>query len=469
MFFEAAASRRVEVDFSGGHLSSDGGALLLRQIDRGLGVCRTLAQCFQDRRNPIWVEHSVEQLLSQRIHAVALGYEDLNDHTTLRVDPLLALCAGKDDPLGLDRFDPAQKGKPLASASTLNRLELGNSKDSRCHKIQFDPTAIEDALLKLAVRALPKHATEIVLDLDAMGHLVHGLQEGRNYSDYYGDYCYLPLYVVCGDVVLWTQLRTSDKDGADGVVAALQKILPVIRKRCKRARIIVRGDSGFCREEIMAWCEAQQIHYCLGLSQNSRLLELAEATLMHTRITQCLCGGSVRGFTEFMYKTLQSWTRQRRVIAKAEVSSAGDNPRFIVTDLPADGFKGQADRTCFEPQRLYEELYCQRGEMENILKQQTLDLRADRHSTHSMESNQLRLWLATAAYLLVERLRALSLQGTELARATVGTIRKRLFKVAAAIQVSVRRVHVQMSSSFVGQGLFRTCQRRLSALFAPQT
>jgi Transposase DDE domain group 1 len=469
MLFEAAASRRVEADFSGGHLSSNGGVLLLRQIDRGLGVCRTLAQCFQDHRDPLWVEHSLEQLLSQRIHAVALGYEDLNDHTALRVDPLLALCAGKADPLGLDRLDPAQKGKPLASASTLNRLELGNSKESRCHKIQFDPAAIEDALLKLAVRALPKHATEIVLDLDAMGHLVHGLQEGRHYSDYYGDYCYLPLYVVCGDVVLWAQLRTSDKDGADGVVAALQKIIPVLRKRCKRARIIIRGDSGFCREEIMAWCEAQQLHYCLGLSKNSRLLELTEETLMRTRINQCLCGGSVRGFTQFMYQTLQSWTRQRRVIAKAEVSSAGDNPRFVVTNLPADGFKGQADPTRFEPQRLYEELYCQRGDMENILKQQTLDLRADRHSTHCMESNQLRLWLATAAYLLVERLRALSLQGTELARATVGTIRNRLFKVAAAIQVSVRRVYVQMSSSFVGKELFLKCQRRLSALFALQT
>lgn len=469
MLLESVASRRVEVDFSGGHLSSDGGALLLRQIDRGLGICRTLSECFHDHRNPIWVEHSVEQLLSQRIHAMALGYEDLNDHNALRVDPLLAVCAGKTDPLGLDRFDPSQKGKPLAGASTLNRLELGNSKNTRCHKIQFDPIAIEDTLLELAVRALPKYTTEIVLDLDAMGHLVHGLQEGRHFSDYYGDYCYLPLYVVCGDVVLWAQLRTCDKDGADGVVPALKKIIAVIRKRCKRARIIVRGDSGFCREEIMAFCEAEQICYCLGLGKNSRLLELCEATLMRARITQCLCGGSVRCFTEFEYQTLQSWTCQRRVIAKAEVSSAGDNPRFIVTNLPAAGCKGQTDRTRFEPQRLYEELYCGRGEMENILKQQTLDLRADRHSTHQMESNQLRLWLATFAYLLVERLRALSLHGTDLARATVGTIRKRLFKVAAAVQVSVRRVYVQLSSSFVGQEVFRQCQRRLASLFALKT
>lgn len=469
MLFEPVASRRVEADFSGGHLSCDGGALLLRQIDRGLGVTRALAQCFQDHRNPVFVEHSLEQLLSQRIHAVALGYEDLNDHNFLRVDPLLALCAGKTDPLGLDRLDPAQKGKPLAGASTLNRLELGNHKKTRCHKIQFDPSAIEDLLLDLSVRALPKHTTQIVLDLDAMGHLVHGLQEGRHFSDYYGDYCYLPLYVVCGDVVLWAQLRTSDKDGADGVVPALKKIIRAIRKRCKRARLIVRGDSGFCREEIMAWCEAEQIHYCLGLGKNSRLLESCEEALMQARMTQCLCGGNVRCFTEFRYQTLQSWSRQRRVVAKAEVSSAGDNPRFIVTNLPAGGFKGQTDRKCFETQRLYEELYCGRGEMENILKQQTLDLRADRHSSHQMQSNQLRLWLATLAYLLVERMRALSLQGTDLARATVGTIRKRLFKVAAAVQVSVRRVYVQLSSSFVGQEIFLACQRRLTARFALKT
>ena len=469
MLFQPVASLQVQADFSGGHLSSDGGALLLRQIDRGLGVCRALAQCFQDHRNPIWVEHSVQHLVSQRIHALALGYEDLNDHHALRVDPLLALCAGKTDPLGLDRLDPTQKGKPLAAPSTLNRLELGNHKNTRFHKIQYDPTAIQNTLLDLSVRALPKHATQIVLDLDAMGHLVHGLQEGRHFSDYYDGYCYLPLYVVCGDVVLWAQLRTSDQDGAEGVVAALKKIIPAIRQRCKRARIIVRGDSGFCRDEIMAWCEAEQIHYCLGLGKNSRLLELSQEALMGARMTQCLCGGSVRRFTEFTYQTLQSWSRQRRVVAKAEVSSAGDNPRFIVTNLPAKGFNGQTDRECFETQRLYEELYCGRGEMENILKQQTLDLRADRHSTHQMGSNQLRLWLATLAYLLVERMRALSLQGTALARATVGTIRQRLFKVAAAVQVSVRRVYVQLSSSFVGQEIFLTCQRRLAALFALQT
>ena len=469
MRFDPLDSRRVEVDFSGGYLSSDGGVLLLRQIDRGLGVSRALASCFQDHRNVLFVEHSLEELLSQRIHALALGYEDLHDHDRLRVDPLLALGAGKSDPLGEDRRDESQHGKALAGSSTLNRLELGNNKETRCHKIQHDPDWVERTLLTLAVRSLPKHAAEIVLDLDAMGHLVHGLQEGRHFSKYYDGYCYLPLYVVCGDVVLWGQLRTSDKDGADGVVAALEKIVPAIRKRCKKARIVVRGDSGFCREDIMAWCEGRQIYYCLGLSKNSRLLELCQETLVRARTRQCLCGGSVRCFSEFQYQTLESWTRARRVVAKAEVSSAGDNPRFIVSNLPAAGFKGQVDRGVFATSRLYEEFYCERGQMENILKQQTLDLRADRHSTHYLASNQLRLWLATLAYLLLERLRALTLQGTVLAKATVGTIRQRLLKVAAVVRVSVRRVYVQLSSSFVLQEIFLQCHKRLMALVPQKT
>lgn len=469
MLFEKLDARRVEADFSGGYLSSDGGVLLLRQIDQGLGVSRALAGCFLDHRAPFWVEHSLEELLGQRLQALALGYEDLNDHDRLRVDPLLAVGVGKSDPLGRDRLDPGQHGKPLAGPSTLNRLELGNEKKTRCHKIQHDPTLIERTLLEMAVRCLPKHTEQIVLDLDAMGHLVHGLQEGRHFSQYYGDYCYLPLYIVSGDVVLWSQLRTSDKDGADGVVPALEKIVAAIRKRCKRARIIVRGDSGFCREDIMAWCESHQIYHCLGLAKNARLLEWCAAALAEARAAHCLCGVPVRRFCEFEYQTLTSWSRARRVVAKAEVSAAGDNPRFIVTNLPAGGFRGQKDRKRFATQPLYEEFYCGRGEMENILKQQTLDLQADRHSTHYLSSNQLRLWLATFAYLLVERLRALSLHGTELARATVGTIRQRLFKVAAAVKVSVRRVSVQLSSSFVLQEVFRQCQRRLQALRPMQT
>jgi hypothetical protein len=318
----------------------------------------------------------------------------------------------------------------------------------------------------MGVRCLQKHAKEIVLDLDSMGHLVHGLQEGRHFSAYYGDYCYLPLYVVVGDVVLWAQLRTSDRDGADGVVPALEKIVPAIRRRCPKARIIVRGDSGFCREEIMAWCEAQRaVYYCLGLAKNSVLLAELTPTLVRARLRHCLCGApSVREFAEFEYQTQKSWSRARRVIGKAEVMSQGDNPRFIVTSLPAKGFAGGKDRARFTPERLYEELYCARGEMENVLKQQVLDLQADAMSTHNLASNQLRLWLATFAYMLLERLRTLGCHGTELARATAGSIRLKLLKVAAQVTVSVRRVYIQLSSAYTQRDLFRLCHARLMQL-----
>jgi hypothetical protein len=299
-----------------------------------------------------------------------------------------------------------------------------------------------------------------------MGHLVHGLQEGRHYHDYYGDYCYLPLYLVVGDVVLWAQLRTSDKSGADGVVPALAKVIAAIRQRCKKARIIVRGDSGFCVEEILAWCEAQrQVYYCLGLAKNSVLVEKLAPALDRARQRYCLCGApSVREFAEFEYQTQKSWSRPRRVVGKAEVTRGGDNPRFVVTNLPAKACKGDSDRTRFTPARLYEELYCARGEMENVLKQQVLDLDADQLSTHFFASNQLRLWLASFAYLLLERLRAVGCQGTELARATAGNIRLKLLKVAARVTVSVRRVYLQLSSAYPRQDLFRLCHARLLRL-----
>ena len=302
-----------------------------------------------------------------------------------------------------------------------------------------------------------------------MGHLLHGTQEGRHFSAYYDGYCYLPLYAFVGDVPLWAQLRTSDHDGAHGVVPALEKIVAAIRRRCKRARIIIRGDSGFCREEILAWCERQPrvVYYCLGLAKNSVLLEQLARTLADARARRCLTGAaSVRAFTEFEYQTQRTWSRARRVIGKAEVMAAGDNPRFVVTNLPARGFKGDADRERFTPQRLYEDFYCARGEMENVLKQQTLDLAADRLSTHYLASNQLRLWLATFAYLLLERVRAWGLVGTKLATATVGTVRLKLLKVAAQVSVSVRRVYVRLSSGYPLQELFRHCHRRLLAVAA---
>ena len=457
------------VDLRGGTLSSDGGVLLLRQIDRGLGLTRTLAGCFADRRDRRFVEHTLPQLLAQRLYGLALGYEDLNDHEQLRRDPLLATACEKLDPLGQNRIDPADRGTALAGAATLNRLELSNNRTSRGHKLPHDPHQVEDCLLRMGVRCLPKQAREIVLDLDSMGHLVHGLQEGRHFSAYYDGYCYHPLYVIAGDVVLWAQLRTSESDTGAEVVAALKKIVAAIRQRSPTVRIIVRGDSGHCRPEIMDWCEAQrEVCYCLGLQQNPRLVERLGPALGEARARQCLCGAvSVRVFTEFAYRTLQSWRRERRVIGKAEVTVQGDNPRFVVTNLPAGGFAGEKDRERFQPARLYEELYCARGQMENVLKQQVLDLAADRMSTHHLASNQLRLWLAAFAYLLVERLRAIGCRGTELARATAGTIRLRLLKVAAQVSVSVRRVYVQLSSAYPLSDLFRLCHRRVMTWAPP--
>lgn len=467
LLFQDLGSRQVVVDFSGGTLSTNGGALLLREADHRLGLSRALAECFDDQRDARFVDHSLQQLLAQRIAGLALGYEDLNDHDQLRRDPLLAVACDKRDPLGQDRLFSDNRGAALAAPATLNRLELSNNKHTRCHKLPHHPQKIEACLLKLGVRCLPKRAREIVVDLDAMGHLLHGTQEGRHFNAYYGDYCYLPLYALVGDVPLWAQLRTSDQDTASGVVPALEQIVAAIGKRCKRARIIIRGDNGFCREEIMTWCERQPrvVYYCLGLAKNSVLIEHVQPALADARARRCLSGAqSARGFAEFEYQTQKTWRRARRVIGKAEVMAAGDNPRFVVTNLPGRGFKGDPDRARFTPQRLYEEFYCARGNMENVLKQQTLDLAADRLSTHHLASNQLRLWLATCAYLLLERVRAWGLAGTELAAATVGTVRLKLLKVAAQVSVSVRRVYVRLSSAYPWQGLFGLCHRRLRAL-----
>jgi hypothetical protein len=470
LLFQDLGRRKVEADFSGGTLSSDAGVLLLRQVDQSLGVSRALAACFKDSRDWRYADHAVQELISQRLYGLALGYEDINDHDRLRLDPLLAVACEKRDPLGLDRLH--QKGIALAGASTLNRLELSNNKATRYHKISHEPGKVQACLLQMAVRCLPKHASELVIDLDAMGHVLHGLQEGRHFQAHYNEYCYLPLYACVGEVVLWAQLRTSDQDAAAGVVAALEQIVAAIGKRCRRARIIVRADSGFCREEIMAWCEAQRprVYYCLGLQKNSVLIERLAPALARARARRCLTAApSVRAFAEFEYQTVKSWNCARRVIGKAEVMAAGDNPRFVVTNLPAPGFKEEDDRDRFSPARLYEQLYCGRGEMENVLKQQTLDLQADRMSTHYLASNQLRLWFAALAYLLLERVRTLGLCGTELARATAGSVRLKLLKVAAQVTVSVRRIYVQLSSAYPLQALFRLCHHRLMEMAAPSS
>ena len=465
LLFNDLDSRKVVADFSGGHLSSDGGLLLLRELDSSLGLTRSLAACFRDAREPLFVEHSLYELLAQRVLGLAAGYEDLNDHNTLRRDPLFALAANKSDPLGLDRRCEHDRGNALASASTLNRLELGNNKKTRAHKIQADHAQIETLLIRKGVGTLDRKAREVVIDLDATDDPLHGSQEGRFFHGYYGNYCYLPLYAFIGEVPVWAELRTSENDASKGSRRALEAIVAQIRRRCPHARIIVRGDSGFCREALMAWCEEQQplVYYCFGLARNSRLLEELEEAFFRARAKACLTGGVAREFVEFQYQTRESWSRARRVIGKAEVLHEKNNPRFIVTNLPREGFQNDAPER-FAPCKCYEEFYCPRGNMENEIKQQLLDLHADRTSTHFMASNQLRLWLSTFAYLLLERLRTLALPNTVLERATAGTIRLRLLKIGALITVSVRRVYVRLASGFALKELFEQAQRVLRAL-----
>lgn len=441
--FQGLGRRRVEANFQGGFLSSDGGSPFLREIDGRHGFMKRLAGCFRDYRNQDLIEHSVEELLRQRIFGLALGYEDLNDHDRLRYDPLLAVSCGKGDPLGMTRREKVDRGKALAGKSTLNRMELAiKGPDPRYKKVVANAEAVEKLLLECAVAALPRKRGMIVLDFDATDDPIHGQQEGRFFHGYYGHYCYLPLYCFCGNIPLWAQLRTSGRDASDGTVEALEKIVPVIRKRFGRNKsIVVRGDSGFAREAIMNWCESQKsVFYCLGLARNARLQEELEEDFVELEAEhkEQAREGSCRRFKDFTYQTLKSWSRCRRVIGKAEVTHAGRNPRFIVSNLEMGEF---------EARHLYEAVYCARGEMENQIKVQQMDLFADRTSTKNFDANQLRLWFSAFAHLLVETLRADILKDTRLADATIGQIRLRFFKLAARVKVSCRRVLIEWCSA----------------------
>jgi len=444
----------VAADFSGGYLSSDGGVLLLRQLDRSIGLSRGLAECFTDRRDARFVEHGVAELLAQRLYGLALGYEDLNDHADLRRDPLLAVAAEKADPFGALRR-PRDQGRALAAPATLQRMETAVDHDaSRYHKLGAERGALHSYLLKCGVHTLAKTTREVIIDFDATDARLHGKQEGRFFHGYYGDYCYLPLLAYIGSVPVWAQLRTADRDAADGTLEALQAIVAAVRARCPQARIILRGDSGFCREELMGWCEAHGVDYILGLARNARLLVALTPALVRARERAGLCGGHTREFAELTYRTLDSWSRARRVVGKAEILGDKDNPRFVVTNLPAADFPAAA---------LYEDLYCARGAMENAIKEHQLDLFGERLSCQGFASNEVRLLLASFAHYLIERLRAIGLHGTALAQATAGTLRTQLFKLAALVTVSVRRVHVRFASAFPRQALFAQVHRQLGA------
>jgi len=425
--------------FDGGTLTSDGGLLLLSEVERRRGILRQFAACFQDQRNPAYVEHSVEELVRQRVLGLALAYEDLNDHEELRADPLLATVVGKADPTGNDRRQEQDRGKPLAGKSTLNRLEWGAVKQDRYRKISVDSKAVDRFLVETFLSAHESVPAQIILDLDATDDPLHGEQEGRFFHGYYGGYCYLPLYIFCGAHLLCALLRSSDRDASAGAVTEVERIVGQIRSRWPEVQIILRADSGFAREELMAWCEQHEVDYVFGLARNARLQRALGGEMTQAREQFEQSGEATRIFRDFTYQTRKSWSCQRRVVGKAEHLAKGSNPRFIVTSLSAESWPAAA---------LYEQLYCARGEMENRIKEQQMCLFADRTSSHNLASNQLRLWFSSVAYILLNELRRLGLPGTELAHARCDTIRTKLLKIGAQIRVTVRRVWVHLASSY---------------------
>ena len=455
MDVKRAGRRDVVADFGGGTVTSDGGLVLLEKADEAIGLVEQVAACFTDHRDRDLIEHTVAELCRQRVFALALGYEDLNDHDELSVDPLLASMVGKSDPTGRRRRCRRDRERPLAGKSTLNRLELTPSdadSSSRYKKIVLDFAAVRDVFVDLFLQAYARPPRRIVLDFDATDDPLHGRQEGRFFHGYYNAYCYLPLYVFCGDHLLAAQLRPSNIDASAGTVEVLQRLVEQIRDRWPKVQIIVRGDSGFARDGIMTWCEGHQVDYVFGLAKNSRLQEAIVEELEQARQQYHATGRPARLFKEFRYRTLDSWSRQRRVVAKAEHLEPGANPRFIVTSLSAEEHPAQP---------LYEQVYCARGEMENRIKEQQLYLFADRTSAATIRANQIRLWFSSLAYVLLATVRRLGLAGTQMARCRCDTIRLRLLKIGACVRVSVRRVWVRLASSFPLQQIFRHVLARL--------
>jgi hypothetical protein len=448
--FAPVEGRQVVASFDGGRITSDAGGLLLGGADRAIRLSKRFASCFIDTRMAELVEHSVGTMVMQRVFGVALGYEDLIDHDELRHDPVLAVLVGK---LEAGRADCA----PLAGKSTLNRLELGRAEPTRYHKISHDAAAIERLFVDLFLEAHQRAPEQIILDLDATDDPLHGHQEGRFFHGYYDCYCYLPLYIFCGRHLLAAKLRRSNIDGAAGATEEVARIVAQIRWRWPRVRILLRGDSGFTREALMAWCEANRVDFLFGLARNERLEEAIKAELMTAALQSIRTGRPARCFKDFTWSTLGSWSHSRRVVGKAEVTGGTANPRFVVTSLKAAEIGGRY---------LYEKVYCARGEMENRIKECQLDLFADRTSTATMRANQLRLWFASMAYVLLCAVRRIGLAHTQFAQATCGTIRLKLLKVGALVRVSIRRIKVAMASAYPYQNEFALAAARLRSVEA---
>lgn len=444
--FAPVEGHKVVAAFDGGAMTSDAGALLLGAVDRSIGLVDRLARCFADARRPELIEHEVPTLVGQRVVAIALGYEDLIDHDVLRHDPVMAVLAGK---LAARRKDCA----PVAGKSTLNRLELSTATATRYHRISHDAGAIERLFVDLFVEAHRRPPRQIVLDLDATDDPLHGHQEGRFFHGYYDCYCYLPLYVFCGRHLVAATLRRANIDASAGAVEEMARIIAQIRCHWPEVRILLRADSGFAREELMAWCEDNRVDYLFGLARNDRLVAEIANELEQAAEESGRTAGPARRFKDFMWTTRDSWSRRRRVVGKAEHTAGEANPRFVVTSLTANECGARY---------LYEKLYCARGEMENRIKECQGDLFADRTSTATMRANQLRLWFASMAYVLMCALRRIGLKHTQFAKATCGTIRLKLFKIGALVRVSVRRITLAMASGCPYQREFAAAHAALA-------
>jgi hypothetical protein len=439
----------VVTAFDGGAITSNAGALLLGATDRAIGLVRRFAACFQDARSPERIEHAVATLVGQRVFGIALGHEDLNDHDHLRHDPVLAILAGK--------LEAGRAGcAPLAGKSTLNRLEHAPvGEPDRYHRISHDGAAIEALFVDLFLDAHRSPPRQITLDLDATDVPLHGHQEGRFFHGYYDAYCYLPLYIFCGRHLLAAKLRRANIDGAAGALEEVQRIVGRLRARWPRVRILLRADSGFAREALMAWCEANRVDFVFGLARNPRLVEELTIEMAWAEEEATRTGQPARRYKDFRWSTLDSWSRRRRVIGKAEWTEGKANPRFVVTSLK---------HTETDAQVLYERVYCARGDMENRVKECQLDLFAGRASAATMRANQLRLWLAAMAYVLLCALRRIGLAHTQFAEATCGTLRLALLKVGGLVTASIRRIKVAMASAHPHQAEFALAHARLTAI-----
>jgi hypothetical protein len=477
--FEQAKSPSVIVNFQGGRVTSDAGLTLIAEIDRKLQITSRFAQCFQDYRQPNRIDHSIESLIKQRIYGLVMGYEDLNDHEELRYDPMFAIALGK-------KIGTSEQQIILAGKSTLNRLEhcpedVEQGADSRYHKIGHSPEEIESLFVKLFLESYAKEPRQIILDLDVTDDPVHGLQEQVFFNSYYGGYCYAPLYIFCGKHLLAAKLRPSNIDPAAGALEELQRVIKQIRQQWKNVEILVRGDSAYSRDNIMTWCESQRsVDYVFGLAQNSRLIQMSTTTKNKASLEFEQKLSTVVSFLETVFKldeqlsefacdlvdksvwyksldyqTRESWSRNRRVVCKVEYGTKGSNIRFVVTSLTTDKVP---------PSQLYRQKYCQRGEMENRFKEQQLELFSDRTSTHTFAGNQLRLWFSSLAYVLMNALRQRCLPKTELRNAQVGTIRTKLLKLGALINVSARRILIAITNSCPYQHIFAAAHRRLKLL-----